>query len=117
MIKLVDDKLEDVLKVPSMGPPDCQKIFYTMLLIPSVKKETPNYILLSMLIMSEVVCVCMLRVISESPLLAKYVYTYKEFDCGFSLLSMLCTVPRTLFSKIDRNRLTAKNKDNKAEQR
>ncbi len=32
--------------------------------------------------------------------MAKYVYTCKEFHFIFSLLSMLHTVPRTIFRKI-----------------
>ncbi len=33
--------------------------------------------------------------------MAKYVYTYKEFDSSFKLLSMLHTVPRTIYRKIE----------------
>ncbi len=38
---------------------------------------------------------------SESASLAKYVYTYKELDCGFKLLSVLHTVPITIYSRAE----------------
>lgn len=55
---------------------------------------------------------------SESALFAQFVYKYKESDAlDVALVSLLHTVPRTVFRRIDRNRHTAKNMDNTAEQR